>query len=97
MSSATHAGAVQHRMKNLKPDLKLKKGGPVAERVAQLLVDPALSLADIATKVAKDVKGSRPSARSVASVASQLRRDGYRVPDRRRHNGRTGRDGHIHA
>ncbi len=80
--------AETHRLKNLKPDLKLKSGGPVAERVAQLLADTTLTLGDIAERVAADIKGAKTSARSVASIASQLRRDGYRVPDRRRGNGR---------
>ena len=87
MGSATHEGAVRHRLKNLKPDLKLKKGGPVAERTAQLLADPLLSLGDIAQRVASEIDGARTSARSVSSIASQLRRDGYRVPDRRSNNG----------
>jgi hypothetical protein len=85
MGSATHAGATQHRMKNLKPDIKLKTGGPVAERVAQLLADPVLSLGDIAERVVNDVDGAKTTARSVASIAAQLRREGFRVPDRRRH------------
>lgn len=89
MSTATasvHDDRQQPRLRNLKPDLKLKKGGPVAERVAQLLADPVLTLGDIAERVVKDIPGAHTSARSVASVAAQLRRDGYRVPDRRRLN-----------
>jgi hypothetical protein len=90
MASSTHAGATAHRLKNLKPDVQLKKGGPVATRIAQLLADPALTLGDIANRVVKDVPDAKTTARSVASVASQLRRDGFRVPDRRHGNGHHG-------
>ena len=84
MGSATHEGAVKHRMKNLKPDLKLKKGGPVAERIAQLLSDPSLSHEQVAERVREGIPGANTSARSVASIATSLRRDGYRVPERQR-------------
>lgn len=91
MTATAHADNRHQRLRNLKPDLKLKKGGPVAERVAQLLADPILSLGDIAERVVNDVPGAHTSARSVASVAAQLRRDGYRVPDRRHRNRSGGR------
>lgn len=78
-----HVAHEVHRLKNLKPDMKLKTGGPVAERVAQLLSDPVLKLGDIAETVVKEGVGRTTTARSVASIAASLRRDGYRVPDRR--------------
>ena len=82
----SHQSHGHQRLKNLGPEIKLKTGGPVAERVAQLLADPVLTLGDIAEKVVADIEGAKTSARSVASIAAQLRRDGYRVPDRRRHH-----------
>lgn len=82
MGSATHAGA--KRLKNLKPDLQLKKGGPVAERIAQLLADPTLSHEQVAERVREGIPSAKTSARSVASIATSLRRDGYRVPERQR-------------
>jgi hypothetical protein len=72
-------------MKNLKPDLKLKSGGPVAEMIARLLSDATLSHEDVARRVREGNPRARTSARSVASIATALRRDGYRVPDRQRH------------
>lgn len=89
MGSATQKGAAQHRLKRLRADVKLDKGGPIAQRVAQLLADPTLPLQAVADRVTKEIKGANTSARSVASVATQLRRDGYDVPDRRHTNGRT--------
>lgn len=73
-----------NRLKNLKPDLKLKSGGPMAEQIARLLADPTLDHGSIARRVREGNPKARTSARSVASVATALRRDGYRVPERQR-------------
>ncbi len=71
------------RRKALKGDVRLTKGGPTANAIAQLLADQSLSYDEVARRVREGMPGTRTSSRSVASVASRLRRDGYRVPDRR--------------
>lgn len=71
------------RRKPLKADVNLKKGGQAATAIARMLVDQSLNYGEIAKRVRQALPGARTSNRSVASVASQLRRDGYRVPDRR--------------
>lgn len=73
----------RRRLKPLRADTRLKAGGPAAHEVAHLLADKSLSYGEIARRVRERLLGSRTSSRSVASVASRLRRDGYRVPDRR--------------
>lgn len=71
------------RRKPLKANVNLKKGGPTATAIARMLADQSLNYAEIAQRVRLALPGAQTSSRSVASVASQLRRDGYRVPDRR--------------
>lgn len=71
------------RRKTLKSDVQLTKGGPTATAIARLLVDQSLNYGEIAKRVREGMPGAHTSSRSVASVASRLRRDGYRVPDRR--------------
>lgn len=75
-------------LKRLTKRIHLQKGGPVAERTAQLLADRSLSLSAIADQVRRDIPTARTSDRSVASIAAALRKEGYDVPDRRSMNGR---------
>lgn len=77
------AGRTNQRRKLLKADVRLTKGGPTATAIAQLLTDQGLSYDEIARRVREGMPGAHTSSHSVASVASRLRRDGYRVPDRR--------------
>lgn len=72
-----------NRRRTLKPDTKLAHGGPAAHKIASMLTDQSLSYGEIAKRVKDELPGARTSSRSVASVASRLRRDGYKVPDRR--------------
>lgn len=76
------------RRKPLRADTKLVHGGPAAHSIASMLIDQTLSYDEIARRVREALPGSKTSSRSVASVASRLRRDGYRVPDRRFSAGR---------
>lgn len=71
------------RRKALRADVNLKHGGPAATAIARLLVDQSLNYGEIAKRVRSTLPGAHTSSRSVASVASRLRRDGYKVPDRR--------------
>lgn len=71
------------RRKALKSDVNLKHGGPAATAIARLLVDQSLNYGEITRRVRGSLPGARTSSRSVASVASRLRKDGYKVPDRR--------------
>jgi hypothetical protein len=71
------------RRKTLNANTKLPSGGPTAVAIARLLVDQSLSYAEVARRVREGMPGTQTSSRSVASVASRLRREGYRVPDRR--------------
>lgn len=71
------------RRKALKSDVNLKHGGPAATAIARLLVDQSLNYGEIAKRVQNALPGARTSSRSVASVASRLRKEGYKVPDRR--------------
>ena len=72
-----------NRRRTLKPGVKLPQGGPAAHTIANLLTDQSLSYGEIAKRVKETLPGARTSSRSVASVASRLRKDGFKVPDRR--------------
>lgn len=56
----------------------------VAATVAELLADAALSYAAVAAEVRRRVPGAATSARSVASVAVRLRKQGHVIPARLR-------------
>jgi hypothetical protein len=60
--------------------------GAVHKEIARLLtgLKSPLAYAAIAERVRKRVPGARTTDRSVASVASQLRAEGVKLPDRRR-------------
>lgn len=77
------AGRPNGRRKQLRTDTRLAKGGPTANAIAQQLADQSLDYREIARRVREGIPGTRTSGRSVALVASRLRREGYRVPDRR--------------
>jgi len=57
--------------------------GQTAGMIAGLLSHRELSYDEIASRVRQELAGARTTARSVASVASRLRRGGMAVPDRR--------------
>lgn len=73
----------KRRLKSLASAKPLKHGGPVAEAVRQAIIDGEKTYEEVAEEVRREVPGARTTARSVASVVRALRRDGYRVPDRR--------------
>lgn len=61
--------------------------GAVAKEIAKLLTGRKnpLSYAAIAERVRAKLPEAQTSARSVASIASNLRKEGVNLPDRRRH------------
>lgn len=83
LTAQTTSQTTTQRRKTLKADVQLPKGGPTANAIARLLVDQSLNYGEIAKRVREGMPGVQTSSRSVASVASRLRREGYRVPDRR--------------
>lgn len=56
----------------------------VGALVAKLLADPALGYEKIVSRVRTEFPTAQTSARSVASTASVLRRNGHSIPIRRR-------------
>jgi hypothetical protein len=56
----------------------------VGTLVAELLDDAALSYAEIVARVKSDFPEAKTSTRSVASIASMLRRKGQDIPSRRK-------------
>lgn len=65
-------------------DAEAKPHGAVTALVKRLLSDPEMSYADIVERVKADHPGASTTARSVASVASVMRRSGASVPMRRK-------------
>lgn len=63
------------------PEVKTPKIGEV---IAQLVMDATLSYDQIVNCIHEQFKTCNTSARSVASVAARLRRDGVEVPHRRK-------------
>lgn len=63
------------------PEVKAPKIGEV---IAQLVMDATMSYDQIVMLIHQQFKPCNTSARSVASVAARLRRDGVEVPHRRR-------------
>jgi len=56
----------------------------VGTLVADLLTDTALSYAEIVVQVKSDFPEAKTTPRSVASIASMLRRKGQDIPSRRK-------------
>lgn len=86
MASQFHEEGVEAhvRFKRLKAGRPLPHGGPVAEAVRDALVThPKFTYDEVAKEVREQVEGAATTARSVASIVRSLRRDGFRVPDRR--------------
>jgi hypothetical protein len=67
--------------KPAEPEVKAPKIGEV---IAQLVMDATMSYDQIVTLIHDQFKPCNTSARSVASVAARLRRDGLDVPHRRK-------------
>ncbi|WP_422002357.1 hypothetical protein [Roseovarius mucosus] len=67
--------------KPAEPEVKAPKIGEV---IAQLVMDATMSYDQIVTLIHDQFKPCNTSARSVASVAARLRRDGVEVPHRRK-------------
>lgn len=63
------------------PEPKTPKIGEV---IARLVMDATLSYDAIVNEIHSQFKGCSTSARSVASIAARLRRDGHEVPMRRK-------------
>lgn len=56
----------------------------VAAIVAEVVMDAALSYAEVAEEARRRVPGASTTARSVASIAMRLRKDGLVIPGRTR-------------
>lgn len=61
--------------------IRPRKAG-VCEYIRGLLLDPALSYQDIVDMARAEFPGSAPTAKSCASLARDMRRDGVEVPHR---------------
>lgn len=60
---------------------RLDHGGPVTKTIATLVKqNPGMGPTALARLVRRRVKGSRTSARSISSIASRLRAEGFAVP-----------------
>ena len=75
------ADTILAETKPAEPEVKAPKIGEV---IAQLVMDATLSYDQIVTLIHERIKPCNTSARSVASVAARLRRDGAEVPMRRK-------------
>lgn len=78
------ADKVLAETKPAEPEVKAPKIGEV---IAQLVMDATMSYDQIVTLIHDQFKPCNTSARSVASVAARLRRDGVEVPHRRKAKG----------
>lgn len=75
------ADAILAETKPAEPEAKAPK---IGEMIAQLVMDATLSYDQIVNCIHEQFKTCNTSARSVASVAARLRRDGVDVPMRRK-------------
>ena len=60
------------------------KSPKIGEVIARLVMDATMSYDAIVNEIHSQFKGCSTSARSVASIAARLRRDGHEVPMRRK-------------